>query len=135
MVTIEHEVDRYLTLLRNKIRERGFTQLEIQEVLGWGRSYISQLLTKQKAIRVEQVLLILSVIGVEARVFFTELHGASPGVGVDRIQYPMSSDEPSRQQLEEMTSLLRGLTELLRGKGLIEAGSISEAIEEARRSD
>ena len=41
MTTLERELDRVLTLLRNKIRERGFTQLEVQEALGWGRSYIS----------------------------------------------------------------------------------------------
>ena len=65
MVTVQPEVDRYLTLLRNKIRERGYTQLQVQEALGWGRSYISQLLTRQKALRIEQVLLILSVIEVD----------------------------------------------------------------------
>ncbi len=64
MINIDMELDRYLSLLRNKIRERGFTQLEVQGPLGWGRSYISQLLTRQKALRLEQVLLILKVIGV-----------------------------------------------------------------------
>ena len=70
----ERELDRVLTLLRNKIRERGFTQLEVQEALSWGRSYISQLLTKQKSLRVEQVLLILEVIGVKPGEFFGELY-------------------------------------------------------------
>ncbi|NIQ93618.1 MAG: helix-turn-helix transcriptional regulator, partial [Desulfuromonadales bacterium] len=64
---IEKEVDRILTLLRNKIRERGFTQLEVQEKLNWGRSYISQLLTKQKSLRVEQVLMILETINVNPK--------------------------------------------------------------------
>ena len=71
MRTIERELDRVLTLLRNKIRERGFTQLEVQEALGWGRSYISQLLTKQKSLRIEQVLLILNVVGVDPGEFFS----------------------------------------------------------------
>ena len=66
----EAELNRYLTLLRDKIRERGHTQLEVQGALGWGRSYISQLLTKQKALRVEQVLLILKVIAVDPVEFF-----------------------------------------------------------------
>ena len=71
---VERELERVLTLLRNKIRERGFTQLEVQDALSWGRSYISQLLTKQKSLRVEQVLLILNVIGVEPGEFFAELY-------------------------------------------------------------
>lgn len=38
---IQEQVNRILSLLRLKIKERGFTQLEVQEALGWGRSYIS----------------------------------------------------------------------------------------------
>ncbi len=53
--------------------QRGYTQLEVQQELGWGRSYISQLVTKQKSPRVEQVLLILGVIGVDPAEFFAEL--------------------------------------------------------------
>lgn len=71
---IEKEVDRILTLLRNKIREKGFTQLEVQEKLNWGRSYISQLLTKQKSLRVEQVLMILETIQVDPKDFYAELY-------------------------------------------------------------
>ena len=81
MIRIDRELDRALVLLRNKIRDRGVTQLEIQEALGWGRSYISQLLTKQKALRVEQLLLILHVIGVHPTAFFSELYGAPTYLG------------------------------------------------------
>ncbi len=72
MRQVEAEVDRYLVLLGNKIRQRGYTQLEVQRELRWGRSYISQLLTKQKSLRVEQVLLILKVIGVDPAEFFAD---------------------------------------------------------------
>ncbi len=75
MRQVEAEVDRYLTLLGNKIRGRGFTQVEIQDALGWGRSYISQLVTKAKALRVEQVLLILNIIRVDPAEFFVESTG------------------------------------------------------------
>ncbi len=77
MTAIERDLDRWLTLLREKIRERGFTQLEIQEALGWGKSYISQLFRRQKPLRAEQTLLILSVIGVEPGEFFAELFSYS----------------------------------------------------------
>ena len=36
MRQVEAEVDRYLTLLRNVIRQRGFTQLEVQQGAGLG---------------------------------------------------------------------------------------------------
>jgi transcriptional regulator with XRE-family HTH domain len=68
------EVGRFLTLLRDKMRKQGYTQLEVQEHLGWGRSYISQLVTDQKGLRVDQLLCILFVIGVEPGEFFQELY-------------------------------------------------------------
>ncbi len=80
MRQVERELDRCLTLLRDKIREQGFTQLEVQEALGWGRSYISQLLTRQKNLRIDQVVMIMNVIGVEPAEFFGELYGPPPRV-------------------------------------------------------
>lgn len=74
MLKIDREVDRFLTLLRTLMRDRGFTQMEVQQALGWGRSYISQLFTKQKALRFEPVLLILEVIGVSPEAFFAEIY-------------------------------------------------------------
>ena len=46
MRQVDREVDRYLTLLGNLIRRQSYTQLEVQQALGWGRSYISQLVTR-----------------------------------------------------------------------------------------
>ena len=37
MLAVERELDRFLTLIRNKIRQRGWTQLEVQRELRWGR--------------------------------------------------------------------------------------------------
>ena len=86
MIPVERELDRTLTLLRNKIREQGFTQLQVQAKLAWGRSYISQLLTKQKSLRVEQVLLILQVIEVEPADFYKELYRFPESEGVEQSQ-------------------------------------------------
>ena len=135
MVSIERELDRYLTLLRNKIRDQGFTQLEVQNSLGWGRSYISQLVTKQKALRMEQVLVILHVIGIEPSAFFGELYDASPRAGaspradVSQLQEPTSSPDLVRQELQQVRTVLHGLTQLLRTKGLITERELSEAVE------
>ncbi len=126
------EVARYLTLLRNKIRHQGFTQLEVQEALGWGRSYISQLLTKQKALRVEQVLLILSVVGIDPREFFQELYGAAFYRG-PRLQTQEAGEETLHRELEELRSLVHGLADLLLGEGLITAEDLSVAVETVGR--
>ena len=141
MRTIERELDRVLTLLRNKIRERGFTQLEVQEALGWGRSYISQLLTKQKSLRIEQVLLILNVIGVDPGEFFSELYHfpragglGSPSryPGYPRGDVPGGSDEELKRSFDELQSLMRGLVRLLTAKGLVEADELSVAVSVAQ---
>lgn len=127
-MTVQSEVDRYLTLLRNKIRERGYTQLQVQESLGWGRSYISQLLTRQKALRVEQVLLILGVIGVEPGEFFGELYhrrlGYLPPSPVDAEQVGQLHGE-----VRDLRTLIHGLTDLLLGERLITSEDLSAAVE------
>lgn len=150
MATAERELDRVLTLLRNKIRERGFTQLEVQEALSWGRSYISQLLTKQKSLRVEQVLLILEVIGVEPGEFYGELyHYPQTDTGIRGVEeYSMGrhgrgapfnasavheiSEAPFggefRRSFQEVRSLLRGLVRLLVDKNLINVDELAEAV-------
>ncbi len=127
MREVERQLDRILTLLRNKIRQRGFTQLEVQEVLGWGRSYISQLLTKQKSLRVEQVLLILNVIGVDPAAFFAELY--PPG----SFDYsgPMPGDPPDatlRRDYRSLRSLMRGLADLLVNREVITAEELAAAV-------
>ncbi len=139
-MAIDKEVDRILTLLRNKIRERGFTQLEVQEKLGWGRSYISQLLTKQKSLRVEQVLMILEVIKVEPGDFYRELFqfpqsdvrlrsleeypdtrvgDTVPGLGVRATGPGGGFAEEFFRNYRQVTAKLRGLIQLLVDKELV----------------
>ena len=144
MRTIERELDRVLTLLRNKIRERGFTQLEVQEALGWGRSYISQLLTKQKSLRIEQVLLILNVVGVDPGEFFSELYhfpAGDPRAAGRYPRYPRGdlferggavADDEFKRSFDELQSLMRGLVRLLTSKGLVEADELSVAVSVAQ---
>lgn len=133
MREIEPEIDRILTLLRNRIRQRGFTQMEVQDTLGWGRSYISQLLTKQKSLRVEQVLLILQVISVDPADFFAELYvpprprgGVGPGD-------PAAPAAPRWPELEELSAVLRGLVGVLVEKRLVTDSEVSEAAEDAEK--
>jgi transcriptional regulator with XRE-family HTH domain len=148
---VEKELDRFLTLLRNKIRERGFTQLEVQEALGWGRSYISQLLTKQKSLRVEQVLLILDVIGVDPVEFFAELYhfpvGLGRGESYGEYGRPGAGRAPFNPSLvadplgaadaaggapsppfQELRSLMRGVIRLLVEKGVVTGDELEEMV-------
>ena len=148
---IEKHIDSYLKLLRDLIRGRGFTQLEVQDVLGWGRSYISQLLTKQKALRFDQVL--LSVIGVTPDAFFARLYHLptsrrSPerrrppgGPTTDHRPLPDRSSSPDgwsadatgpRAGLRRLQALLGGLVSLLKKKGIITAAELAHAIEKAK---
>ena len=137
MITVEREVDRFLTLLRNKIREKGFTQLEVQEALGWGRSYISQLLTKQKALRFEQVLLILNVIGSDPRDFLAELYPEALPPSTRFQPQPRMRREGSPQgEVSEIRALLQALIDLLLEKGIIDAERLSaEARTERAKPD
>ena len=129
MIDLERGIDRYLTLLRNTIRASGSTQLEVQEALGWGRSYISQFLTKQKKVRLEQVLSILNVIGIEPGAFFAELYGASPWSHDGGLQAPGVSAELRHQQLARVRELAHSLVDLLVEKKFITAAGLAGAVE------
>ena len=105
--------------------------------LGWGRSYISQLLTKQKSLRIEQVLLILDVIGVDPGDFFAELyHYPRISAGTYRsgrlapTEGSNSSEQPGN--FEEMRSLVRGLVWLLIDKELIDVDELTSAVKERK---
>ena len=138
MRTVDRDLDRIVTLLRRLIRQRGFTQLEVQEDLGWGRSYISQLVNKQKSLRVEHVLMILKVIGVTPEDFFGEIYqfgdayGSAGGAG----RAARSQDRGGsmlRADLDRSMGLLDGLISLLEQKKLIAASELSRAVERVRR--
>ena len=148
MDTVQIELDRVLMLLRNKIREQGFTQLQVQEKLDWGRSYISQLLTKQKSLRVEQVLLILQVIGVEAADFYQELYRfrrgdagsakgdrygdyAAYGGMVAEVDSNSSEElDAMRFDLRSSRTALEGLIRILQEKGVLSEEELSAILSE-----
>jgi len=65
------EIDRILSHLQEKIKARGFTQREIQELLGWGPSSISKLLRRDTALRVDHVLMMCDVIALSPAELFT----------------------------------------------------------------
>ncbi len=124
MRDITREVDRYLTLLRNKMREQGFTQLEVQDALGWGRSYLSQLMTRQKKLRVDQIFAVLNVIDVAPAEFFAELQWqgelpASP---------PPAAPVTVPVDFAETRAMTQGLIDLLLAREIISPEELAEAI-------
>ena len=127
--TIPRYIDRVLTRLRNVIREQGFTQLEVQEALGWGLSYISQLLTQQKALRVEQVLAILKVVGVDPGEFFAEVFGrkSAPFGRRRRVQAPRNA-----AALREIRTDYETLVKALTRKELIKVSELEAYVYKAR---
>ena len=74
----------FLSLLGEKLRERCFTELEVEQALSWDRRHIRQLMDGRKALHFDELLSILSVIGVDPRTFFAELYGMPPPAS-DRI--------------------------------------------------
>jgi hypothetical protein len=71
-------VKRMLDVLESMIRERSFTQKRIQEELGWGASFVSQMRNQHKELRVDPLLKILMVIGVEPSHYFARVFAEPP---------------------------------------------------------
>ena len=143
MINLERDLDRILTALRNRIRERGFTQLEVQEVLGWGRSYISQLLTKQKTLRIEQILQILNVINVEPEDFWGEIYqfgqfGDAPPSRRRQRALPAAFEPAAESMLEDLRrigSLVKGVVAVLVRKNLITEHDFDAAVQRFKRAN
>lgn len=126
--TIDRDIDRILARLRDVIREQGYTQLEVQEALGWGRSYISQLVTKQKSLRVDQVLMILKVVNADPGELFGEVFqfgDSAPG----RRAAP--SQAPEAAEMRQLGMLFEGLVGALKKKNFIDAAELAAAIKRA----
>ncbi len=111
MEEIEEEIDRTLRTLRATIKAQRFTQLRIQEILGWGRSYISQIVTRSKGFRFESLLLILKTIGVAPGAFYAELYGWPP------LDEPESESDAEFDLAEEVDRVLAGLAQKIRARG------------------
>lgn len=129
---VENEVDRMLKLLREKIRDKGYTQLKVQEALGWGRTYISQLFRKQKSLRFDQILHILNIIGVDPGLFFAEYYDLEhPGIEEDahiirrRLRRYGVPEVPGAA--DEVRALVTSLTELLVKKKVLTPEEAAEA--------
>ncbi len=68
------EVQEVIQHLETEMRARGVTQRDLQRALGWGRSYVSQLMTGQTRLKVEHVFSILSALKIEKADFFRTLY-------------------------------------------------------------
>ncbi len=126
------EVDRVLAGLAQKIRARGPTQSAVQQSLGWGRSYISQLMTKQKGLRVDQVLMILWALGIEARDFFWELYRREQFEETPREE---RASPGMAGKLEELTVALSQVCRLLVRKGLVSEWDLPRLVRVAQYNE
>ncbi|MCP3959080.1 MAG: helix-turn-helix domain-containing protein [bacterium] len=140
MRNVHREIDRILAHLRTVVHDRGSTQMEVQDALGWGSSYISQLLTRQKGLRLDQVLMILKVIDVDPATFFDQIYHFNDSVRSLRRSRITSSPvrgTPNATALRAGVRRLRlrldRLVELLKQKGLISDIELAHAIEKSRQ--
>ncbi len=111
---IESEVRKLHTLLERKIEETGYTQLEVEEALGWEEVTIAQLLAGEEELRVRQVFVILEVIGVDPKAFFAELYGLATG--------ELSAE------LAELKALVGSVANLLVENGVVTAADLVSAV-------
>lgn len=104
-----------LDLVGKKIRERGFTELEIEEALGWDPRRIRRLTLGLQRPCVDEVLSILGVIDVAPEAFFAELYGMPAGEG-------------PQAEIAELSALADSLANLLVKNGWITASELARAV-------
>lgn len=73
-MTIEDEVRRATKLLETVMQAAGLTRKELDQRLGAGPGYISQVLTGRMELKFRHILAILRALDVEPNVFFQTLY-------------------------------------------------------------
>lgn len=73
-MTIEDEVRRATKLLETVMQAAGLTRKELDQRLGAGPGYVSQVLTGRMELKFRHVLAILRALDVEPNVFFQTLY-------------------------------------------------------------
>lgn len=73
-MTIEDEVRRATKLLETVMQATGLTRKELDQRLGAGPGYVSQVLTGRMELKFRHVLAILRALDVEPNVFFQTLY-------------------------------------------------------------
>lgn len=66
-------IDRFHSLLRQRIRDAGFTLRSISRKLGWHEDYASQLFRGTPRLRVDQAFQLLGAAGIDPAGFFADL--------------------------------------------------------------
>jgi transcriptional regulator with XRE-family HTH domain len=99
---VEVEVERVCEALRDAIRRKKSSLRSVEQALGQGRGYMSQLLGGNVDIKLKHVFSVLAVIGVQADEFFLNVYTRSDPVAAVRGLV-------SRAELDEIKSRLARL--------------------------
>jgi len=81
---VEVEVERVCESLREAIRRKKSSLRNVEQALGQGRGYMSQLLGGNVDIKLKHIFKVLAVIGVEPDEFFLNVYSRSDPVGAVR---------------------------------------------------
>src|SRR5262245_60358040 len=83
-MTIDDEVRRATKLLETIMQAAGLTRKDLDQRLGAGPGYVSQLFTGRMELKVRHILAILRAVDVQPGVFFQTLYPEGPPVA-DRL--------------------------------------------------
>ncbi|HEX9737298.1 MAG TPA: helix-turn-helix transcriptional regulator [Thermoanaerobaculia bacterium] len=67
---VEEEVSRHLQALRYVLKASGWTQVRVQQRLGWRQRHVSDLLNRKKILTFEELFAILDLIGYTPAEYF-----------------------------------------------------------------
>lgn len=115
-MSLEEDVVRVRTRLREIVRLSSVSQRQIEERLGWSRGYLSQVLQGHITLSIAHVLAILKTLGAEPSQFFHSLFGGATESSVlDEIREKLARYDAAFAQL--------------RAKGLIDGAEAGGRIE------
>jgi hypothetical protein len=93
-VNAEDLLSRSLRLLQGAIRASGYTQTEIDDLIGRRRGYLSHVFQRRVDLKVIDLVRALEALGIDPRRFFAALVSSGPSANVGVLQLISDRPEP-----------------------------------------
>jgi transcriptional regulator with XRE-family HTH domain len=123
---VEEQVERLRRALRHRIRDAGVSMREMEDRLGMGRDYLSQLLRGSMDLKAKHVLGVLAELGADPGEFFAELFPSTLALHLDQAR---QDEEFIAIRQDISIEVIRNIVRTLRERGFISAEEAARLLE------
>jgi transcriptional regulator with XRE-family HTH domain len=123
---VEEEVARLRRALRNRIRDAGVSLRTMEDRLGMGRDYLSQLLRGSMDLKAKHIFAVLAELSTDPGEFLLELY---PTAALPRLSPARMDEEFIAIRQDISIEVIRNLVRTLQERGFITAEEAQRLLE------